>query len=126
MKRNKKATLKFSSVKLLKSAGLKKTIKHKIGKYLICVGLVLLTIAMARPRLTQDAAPIMQKGIDITMVLDMSGSMQSVDFKPNRLEVARKTIEDFIKERTVDRVSFVIFAWTAYTKIPLTLMSKCS
>jgi Ca-activated chloride channel family protein len=55
------------------------------------------------------------------MLLDVSGTMQSVDFEPNRLEVARDTIDGFIAERASDRVSLVIFAGEAYTRIPLTL-----
>jgi Ca-activated chloride channel family protein len=119
--KRKKSSLKFSSVKLLKSSGLKKTYKHKIGKYLIVAGLVLAAIALARPQWTSEAGIINQNGIDITMALDVSGSMQSVDFEPNRLEVARKTIQEFIKERPQDRISLIIYAGTAYTKVPLTL-----
>ncbi len=119
--RKNKSVLKFSSVKLLESAGMKKTVKHKIGKYIILSGLTILLVALARPQLPQKAGPTSQKGIDITMALDVSGSMQSVDFEPNRLEVARKTMEDFIKGRTDDRISLVIFAGTAYTRVPLTL-----
>ncbi|SHJ81537.1 VWA domain-containing protein [Paramaledivibacter caminithermalis] len=121
MIRKKKSALKFSSVKLLKGLGLKKTAKHRIGKYFIALGLITAIIALARPQLTQESSFINQNGIDIAMVLDVSGSMESVDFEPNRLEVARKTIEDFIKERTNDRISLIIFAGTAYTRVPLTL-----
>ncbi|QUH32097.1 VWA domain-containing protein [Vallitalea guaymasensis] len=116
-----KTTLKFSSVKLLKSSGLKKTYKHKISKYMICLSLIILVVALSRPQLTSQPDTIQEKGIDIAMVLDVSGSMESVDFKPNRLEVAKKTIEDFVEERPSDRLALVIFAGTAYTRIPLTL-----
>ncbi|WP_273323408.1 VWA domain-containing protein [Vallitalea guaymasensis] len=116
-----KSTLKFSSVKLLKSSGLRKTYKHKIGKYMICLSLIILVVALSRPQLTSQPDTIQEKGIDIAMVLDVSGSMESVDFKPNRLEVAKKTIEDFVEERPSDRLALVIFAGTAYTRIPLTL-----
>lgn len=116
-----KSTLKFSSVKLLRSSGLKKTYKHKIGKYIICLSLVLLVIALSRPQMTDQPDTIQEKGIDIAMVLDVSGSMESVDFKPNRLEVAKETIEDFVEDRPSDRLALVIFAGTAYTRIPLTL-----
>ena len=119
--RKNRAAIKFSSVKLLKSSGLKKTVKHKIGKFLIASSLIILVIALARPQLDQGAAPFHQEGIDIAVVLDVSGSMESVDFKPNRLEVAIKTIEDFVEDRPYDRISLVIFAGTAYTRIPLTL-----
>jgi Ca-activated chloride channel family protein len=121
IRKQKKSYLKFSSVKLLKSSGLKKTFKHKIGRYLITAGLIMATIALARPQLTQEALPINQRGIDIAMVLDVSGTMQSVDITPNRLEAAKKTIQDFIQQRPSDRISLIIFGGTAYTKIPLTL-----
>ena len=117
----KKRGLQFSSVKLLQSAGNRKTIKHKIGKILILCGMILLITALARPQTTIRTNLIKQQGIDIAMLLDVSGSMQSVDFEPNRLEVARETIDDFIAGRTGDRVSLIIFAGTAHTRIPLTL-----
>jgi len=117
----KKRGLQFSSVKLLQSAGSRKTIKHKIGKILILCGMILLITALARPQTTIRTNLIKQQGIDIAMLLDVSGSMQSVDFEPNRLEVARETIDDFIAGRTGDRVSLIIFAGTAHTRIPLTL-----
>jgi Ca-activated chloride channel family protein len=121
LKRKNKSALKFSSVKLLTASGLKKTVKHRIGKYVILSGLILLILAMARPQLAQSLGPIQEKGIDIAIALDVSGSMQSVDFEPNRLEVARKTIDDFIVQRPQDRISLIVFAGTAYTRIPLTL-----
>lgn len=116
-----KLNLKFSSVKLLKMAGLKETRKHKVGKYLITAGLILLCIALARPQLLGKNIRLNREGIDIAMVLDVSESMNSVDFKPNRLEVARDTMDNFIQQRTEDRLSLIIFSGTAYTRIPLTL-----
>lgn len=120
-KREKKSALKFSSVKLLKSYGYKNTIKHKIGRYIILTSLILLVIAMARPQLPAVSSPVFKQGIDIAIALDVSGSMQSVDFEPNRLEVARKTIQDFVEQRPNDRISLIVFAGTAYTRVPLTL-----
>ena len=121
IRKNKRSTLKFSSIKLLQNSGMKKTIKHKIGLYLILFSVLLMDIALARPRIPIIAAPIKQEGIDIAMILDISGSMESVDFKPNRLEVARDTMANFIKERPQDRLALIIFAGTAYTRVPLTL-----
>ncbi|MCL1975269.1 MAG: VWA domain-containing protein [Firmicutes bacterium] len=117
----KRKGLKFSSIKLLQSAGRALTVKHKIGKALIVGGLILSLVALARPQNDEKADIITRQGIDIAMLLDISGTMQSVDFKPNRLEVARQTIDNFIEERTEDRVSLIIFAGEAFTRIPLTL-----
>lgn len=117
----KKRSLRFSSVTLLLSAARKKTVKHLIGRILVLIGLSLCIIALARPQTMLRPESIRRQGIDIAMLLDVSGSMQSVDLPPNRLEVARRTIDDFIKERDNDRISLVIFAGTAFTRMPLTL-----
>lgn len=121
LKKNKIASLKFSSIKLLKNAGMKKTIKHRIGRLLIMLSMVLLVIALARPQLPENALPLKNKGVDMAILLDVSGSMQSVDFKPNRLEAAKSTVWNFVKQRPTDRTALVIFAGTAYTRVPLTL-----
>jgi len=116
-----KRGLKFSSVKLLRHAGSGKTIKHLIGKSLVLLGIVASLVALARPQTTIRTDFIPQHGVDIAMILDVSGSMQSVDFLPNRLEVARSTIDSFISGRASDRISLIVFAGSAFTRIPLTL-----
>jgi Ca-activated chloride channel family protein len=117
----KKAALHFSSIKMLQASGMKKSIRYLSGKFLICLSMILLITALARPQRLDEEAPVSGQGIDIAMVLDVSGSMQSVDFKPNRLSVAVDTIDNFVSNRPQDRIAFIIFAGTAYTKIPLTL-----
>lgn len=119
--RKPKKAIKFSSVKLLTHFGMKRTIKHRIGKYIICLGMIFLIIALARPQIADEDQNIKDQGIDIAVVLDISKSMDSVDLKPNRMTAAKKTIEEFIDQRPNDRISFIIFAGSAYTKIPLTL-----
>lgn len=120
-RKQKKSALKFSSVKLLKASAKKDAFKHKLGKFLTVAGLIFLIFALTRPQLQKETIPIDQKGIDIAIALDISSSMSSVDFEPNRLEVARETINEFIRGRTNDRISLIIFAGTAHTRIPLTL-----
>ena len=116
-----KRGLKFPSVKLFKREHKGKSFKQKIGKILVLSAVILSLVALARPQTTVHADFVRRQGIDIAMVLDVSGSMKSVDFEPNRLEVARSTIDDFVTERGNDRISLVVFAGTAYTRIPLTL-----
>ena len=112
---------KFSSLQLFKAAEIKKTYKHKIGRYLILLGLILLIIALARPQTAERLQNIKRKGLDIVLSLDVSESMRSVDFEPNRLEVAKDVAHDFITKRRSDRLGLVLFSGTAYTRIPLTL-----
>jgi Ca-activated chloride channel homolog len=65
-------------------------------------------------------------GVDIVIALDLSGSMESEDFKikgerVNRLTVAKDTIAQFIARRPNDRIGLVAFAGRAYIAAPLTL-----
>lgn len=121
LKKRKKSTLKFSNVNLLKIKGKRRSIKYKLGRYLIMTAAILLIFALARPRIEKPMSPFIEKGIDIAMLLDVSGSMKSVDFTPNRLEVAKETIDTFINNRHQDRVALIVFAGNAYTRVPLTL-----
>ena len=57
---------------------------------------------------------------DIFLVVDVSRSMLATDFAPNRLEVAKKKIAEFIKLRPTDRVGIIIFGSNVFTLLPLT------
>lgn len=86
------------------------------------IGLGLLIIALARPQKGRSDEEVMTEGVDIMLVLDISESMQALDFKPdNRLAVAKETIKGFIQKRQSDRIGLVVFAARAFTKCPLTL-----
>jgi len=81
-----------------------------------------LFIALARPRLANEKQKITGNGIDIILAVDISGSMQAVDFRPtNRLEAAKKVAAEFIKKRKNDRIGVIVFSDHAFTKCPLTL-----
>ena len=54
-------------------------------------------------------------GIDLIFVLDVSFSMQAMDLKPNRLESAKRVIDDFIQQRSSDRIGLVAYSGEAYS-----------
>jgi Ca-activated chloride channel family protein len=84
--------------------------------------LIFFIMALARPQQLNTYYVEEQKGMDILLTLDISGSMAAIDFKPkNRLEVAKEVIASFIEKRRSDRLGLVIFAATSYTKCPLTV-----
>lgn len=89
---------------------------------LLLLGAALLTLlALARPQAPGAPAEDEVEGIDIVVVLDISGSMRAVDFKPkDRLTVAKRVIADHLLSRTHDRIGLVIFAGEAFTQAPLT------
>ena len=82
--------------------------------------LSLLILAMARPQTSDSSQSTNIEGIDIIMAIDVSGSMRAMDFKPNRLEAAKKTARQFIEGRPNDRMGVVVFSGEAYTQCPLT------
>lgn len=89
--------------------------------YLRLLALGLLIVAAARPQLGAVTEEHLTEGIDIQMVLDISGSMAAEDFQPrNRLSVAKEVMRDFIAKRQADRIGIVVFAGRALTKAPLT------
>jgi Ca-activated chloride channel family protein len=91
-----------------------------IPNVLKAFALALLIVAMARPQRTNEQVEQWTEGIDIMLVIDISESMQIEDFKPNRLEAAKKTARDFISGRFQDRIGLVIFSGDAYSLSPLT------
>ena len=84
------------------------------------LGIVFITIAMARPRTVSVTENINSEGIDIVLCLDISGSMLAKDFDPNRLVAAKKVAEEFVKERPGDRIGLVVFAGESFTQCPIT------
>jgi Ca-activated chloride channel family protein len=113
----------FTSQKLFPVAGptLKAVLVRNLNRFKMAA-LFFFIAALARPQLLNTYSIEEQKGMDILLTLDISGSMAAVDFKPkNRLEVAKEVIASFIEKRRSDRLGLVIFAATSYTKCPLTV-----
>ena len=89
--------------------------------FLRILALILLIVALARPQSFSTGENVYTEGIDIAMLLDISGSMLAEDFKPNRLEAAKYEIDNFITGRTSDKIGLVIFAGESFTQCPLTI-----
>lgn len=77
-------------------------------------------LALARPQRTDERVVQTGEGIDILLVLDVSGSMELQDLRPNRLEAAKRVAREFIDGRHGDRIGLVVFAGDAYSLAPLT------
>jgi Ca-activated chloride channel family protein len=89
--------------------------------YLRLGALAFLVLALARPQLGYAWEESLTEGIDIELLLDISGSMAAEDFQPrNRLAVAKQVVKQFVAGRTGDRIGLVVFSGTAMTRSPLT------
>jgi Ca-activated chloride channel family protein len=89
--------------------------------FLQLIGLFWLIIALARPQSSENIIERSAEGIDIMLVLDVSGSMETEDFPPNRLAVAKENAIKFIDDRKGDRIGLTLFAEDAFSYAPLTL-----
>lgn len=120
--RKQHAALQFSDISVFR--GLKKTFRQRIYPILYVLRLVAITaiiIALARPQSMLSRQQMKVEGIDIALAIDVSGSMRAEDFKPNRLEAAKKVASNFIEGRPNDRIGLVVFAGEAFTQTPLTI-----
>ncbi|MEM9991197.1 MAG: VWA domain-containing protein, partial [Bacteroidota bacterium] len=79
-----------------------------------------LVTALARPQSTLKEEDIKAKGVDINLVIDLSSSMLSRDFKPDRLEVSKRVASEFVSKRAYDRIGLTVFAGEAFSQCPLT------
>ncbi|MFT6147943.1 MAG: Ca-activated chloride channel family protein [Saprospiraceae bacterium] len=85
---------------------------------------LMLVIALARPQTVFEEKVIEAEGIDIIISMDISSSMLSEDFKPNRLVSSQKLAADFVDGRAYDRIGLTAFAGESFTKCPITTDHK--
>jgi Ca-activated chloride channel family protein len=99
--------------------------------------LVLAVLALGRPQSVLRGESQEEKGIDIVLVLDLSGSMAAImdtpaensdpgnaraaHHRPTRLDVAKDVLIDFIRRRKTDRIGVVVFGTRAFVLSPPTL-----
>jgi len=86
----------------------------------------LMIVGLARPQRADGRSEVTANGIDIVLGLDVSGSMQALDFhienqRVNRIEVVKTVVSKFIDERPDDRIGIIAFAGAPYLVSPITL-----
>jgi len=118
----------FSSTELLRALG--RAAESKAGNFVTgfyYLGLASLIIALARPeRATRTMTQAQASGIDIMILLDVSGSMLTEDYfmdgqRTNRQEALKSVTRKFIEGRPNDRIGMLAFASRPYLVSPLTL-----
>jgi len=103
----------FPNATLLRQVGKRRASLQTILKV---VAFTLLTIALASPFRQDDVIIQKDKGYEISLILDASGSMQEM----NKFGIVKNILSKFIKERPHDKLGLTIFADFAYVAIPLT------
>ena len=85
------------------------------------LALASMILALARPQDSSHWEERSIQGIDLVLAMDLSGSMQALDLKPNRFEAARDVANEMIAARPNDNIGLVVFAGESFTLCPLTV-----
>ena len=111
----------FANSKLLQKIGFSLNMRMLWFKaVLMILGVLLLIWALSGPKWGYHWEEVEKKGIDVVIAIDTSRSMLADDVKPNRLQAAKREIEDLLNVIEGDRVGLVAFAGSAFTYCPLT------
>ncbi len=87
--------------------------------------IALVVVALARPQAELITEEILTHGVDILLVVDVSGSMGLIDQpfggERDRLDITKEVVSNFVAGRENDRIGSVVYAGEAYTQTPLTV-----
>ena len=132
-RKSSKSAIAFSSISIIRE--LKPTLRQRLiwlPKALTLAALVVLIIAVARPREGKEQTIVDSEGIAIEMVVDRSGSMHAMDFHIEDQQVDRLTAiknvagkfisgDEGLDGRNSDLVGLITFAGFADSLTPPTL-----
>jgi Ca-activated chloride channel family protein len=121
------AAVQFSDVGLARAVT--RGSRARVGRWLWLFSLLaaaLMIVGLARPQRGHSRTEVTANGIDIMLGLDVSGSMQALDFlvdnrRVNRIAIVKAVVSKFIEERPSDRIGLIAFAAAPYLISPLTL-----
>ena len=117
-KRNNKKIF-FSFFSDLEKIYKKNTIYLKLYYGVVFLILLCFVFIFANLVLQSEKKDVNKNGVDINIVLDVSYSMLAADLKPNRLEVSKSIIWDFVEQLEADRVWLTVFAGKPFVSLPL-------
>jgi len=98
-------------------------IHKKVFYFLRLLILVILAVIIAKPQIVDSRSKIPVQGIDIVLVLDVSGSMQFKDYDDDnrsRFDVAKAEAVHFIEKRDSDALGLVLFGKDTVSRCPIT------
>ena len=121
------AAVMFSSTATLRALG--RVAESRAGNFLtslLFLALALLVVGLARPQLGKTMTNVQASGIDIMILIDVSGSMLTEDYRigghrANRLDTIKQVTQKFIEGRPNDRIGIIAFGGRPYLVSPLTL-----
>lgn len=111
--KQKNDALFFPTIKFLQQAARKSLLFENIVKFFIIVSL---TTALASPIIQDEITIQNDKGYEISLILDASGSM----VENNKFGIVKQIVSDFLDKRVHDKIGLSVFGDFAYVAVPLT------
>lgn len=119
--RQKKLLERFGDAALVKPLMIGYVPSRPLVKFtLLLCALALLIVALARPQTGSKLREVQREGGQIMLAVDVSRSMLTEDFKPNRLERTKYAITRLVEKLSDEQVGMVVFAGDAYIQLPIT------
>jgi Ca-activated chloride channel family protein len=87
---------------------------------LLALGALLAVLALAGPSWQRLPQPVFRNQGALIVALSLSGSMDSQDIKPSRLQRAKHKLLDILERRREGQTALIVYAGTAFAVIPLT------
>jgi len=103
----------FPGTKLLHKTVKKSAILVNVTKFLMVLSF---SVALASPVVENEVTVQNDKGYEISLIMDASGSMA----ENNKFGIVKNIVEDFLDKRKHDKIGLTIFADFAYVAVPLT------
>ncbi len=103
----------FSGFRLLKKSSKKSSYIQQILWFLV---VALFALALATPLKKSDLEIKDDRGYEIALIVDASGSMREY----NKFGIVKNIVQEFLKQREHDKIGLTIFADFAYVAVPLT------
>ncbi len=111
--RAKSEALFFPGAAMLQKAVRSSTLGVALLKFLMVTAF---SVALASPVAENEITVQNDKGYEISLIMDASGSME----ENNKFGIVKNIVEDFLDKRKHDKIGLTIFADFAYVAVPLT------
>jgi Ca-activated chloride channel family protein len=121
------AAIEYSNVEIARSVA--RETRSRPARWTTMLRLLvaaLIIVGLARPQYGRGRSEVQASGVDLMLAVDVSGSMEALDFTVNgqpesRVEVVKSVVSKFIESRPDDRIGLIAFAGAPYLVSPLTL-----
>lgn len=112
---------RFAETALMDKILTNNSVAKKRTKFILFLfAFLFMILGIANPQIGSKLEEVKREGIDIMIALDVSNSMKAEDLTPNRLQVAKRSIQQLLERLKGDRIGLIVFAGKSFVQLPIT------